>query len=224
MLRAVALLASLAVLAAPALAADKETDCLPVPGIGCWYAPDGAPADAPLLVYLRGHHPAYGPSVPPEQYLDSSRRAFSMFGLEAIARGKGAVLLVTYRSGLGVTPADIAALALTAKRSFPKTFVAAHSGGYKALEATLAAGVVPSRVVLLDSFYGADDGLAQTLQRLISTGTGCAGFYTPHNKANYDAAFKNGISCVIDAFDSDSQHNPAVGRCLAGYLEGRSCK
>lgn len=218
MIQAAALLASLAV---PVLAADV---CLPVPGIGCYFAPDSAPVDAPLLVFLRGHHPAYGPSVPAGKYLESSRQAFDSFGLGKIARSKALVLLVTYRSALAVTNTDLAELAKDKKRTFSKTILAAHSGAYTGLTATLDGGLSPSRVILLDSFYGGDDGLAQKLQRLISAGTGCAGFYTPHNKANYDAAFKNSIACGVDRFHNDDQHNPAVGRCLADYLDGRSCK
>jgi hypothetical protein len=61
------------------------------------------------------------------------------------------------------------------------------------------------------------------LQRRISAGTACSGFYTPHNEKNYETGYKRAIQCSIDAMKSNDQHNPAVGRCLGGYLDGRSC-
>lgn len=223
MMRPALLAAALAFLPAPALAAEAE-DCLPLPGIGCWFAPEGAAADAPLLVYLRGHHGTYGADVPAARWLASSRQAFAAYDLGRIAAQKGVVVLVTYRSGLGVRPEDVAALAAESKRTFPRTIVAAHSGGFVGLGRTLDSGLAPARVVMLDDFYGAGgDGLAQKLQRAVSAGAGCSGFYTPHNKKNFEAGFQRAVACSVDGLSSDSLHNVAVNRCLAGYLDGRSC-
>jgi hypothetical protein len=223
MMRPVLLAAALAVLTAPARAAGPE-DCRPLRGIGCWFAPEDAPADAPLLVYLRGHHGVYGPDVPAGLWLTTSRQAFAAFDLGRIAAQKGVVVLVTYRSGLGVRPEDVAALAAESKRTFPRTIVAAHSGGYVGLGRTLDSGLSPARVVMLDDFYGAGvDGLAQKLQRAVSAGAACSGFYTPHNKKNYEAGFRRAVACSVDGLSSDSLHDPAVNRCLAGYIDGRSC-
>lgn len=224
MLRAASLFAALAVLTPGARAQAPGEDCLPLAGVGCWFAPKGAPADAPLLVYLRGHHPGHGPNVPAAQCLASARQAFAAYELGRLAQEKGVVVLVTYRSGLGVTPGDLSALALEAKRSFSKTILAAHSGGYVGLGRTLDSGTTASRVVMLDDFYGAGaDGLPLKLQRLISSGAGCSGFYTPHNEKNYLTGYKRSIQCSVDALKGDDQHNAAVGRCLGGYLDGRSC-
>lgn len=224
MLRRASLLAALTVLTTAANAQVKDADCLPLAGVGCWFAPEGAPADAPLLVYLRGHHPGHGPNVPAGQWLASSRQAFGAYELGRTARDKRIVVLVTYRSGLGVKAGDLAALAEESKRTFTKTILAAHSGGYVGLGATLDYGMNPSRIVMLDNFYGAGGGgLASKLQRLISAGSSCAGFYTPHNKKNYDSGYKNAVACAVDGLSSDAQHNAAVGRCLGGYLDGRSC-
>lgn len=220
MSRLPALLAALAVLAT---AGRAEEECRPLPGVGCWFAPGDAPAGAPLLVYLRGHHPTLGPNVPEGQWLASSRQAFSAYGLAKTAREKGVVVLVTYRSGLGVKPGDVAAVAAESKRDFAKTILAAHSGGYVGLGKTLDADLTPARVVMLDDFYGAgSDGLARKLQRAISLGAACSGFYTPHNRKNFETGYR-GVACSVDAMGSDAQHNPAVGRCLGGYLDGRSC-
>lgn len=225
MLRSIALLAALAILATAARAAAKDEDCLPLAGIGCYHAPEGLPLDAPLLVYLRGHHPSLGPNVPAGQFLASARQAFTAYELGRIAQEKQVVVLVTYRSGLGVTDSDLAGLAQEAKRTFSKTILAAHSGGYVGLGRTLDSGLPASRIVMLDDFYGAGgDGLAMKLQRRISAGTACAGFYTPHNKKNYDTGYKGSIQCSIDALGSDALHNPGVARCLGGYLDGRSCQ
>jgi len=215
-----AILAALAVLATAGRAAEE---CRPLPGVGCWYAPEDAPAGAPLLVYLRGHHGTYKADVPADQWLASSRQAFSAYGLAKTAREKGVVVLVTYRSGLGVKPGDIAAVAAESKRTFGGTVLAAHSGGYVGLGKTLDADLTPARIVMLDDFYGAgSDGLARKLQRAVSLGAACSGFYTPHNRKNFETGYR-GVACTVDAMGSDAQHNPAVGRCLGGYLDGRSC-
>lgn len=220
MLRLVLVAAALGVLASSGRAAE---DCRPLAGVGCWYAPEDAPADAPLLVYLRGHHGTYKADVPADQWLSSSRQAFSAYGLGKTAREKGVVVLVTYRSGLGVKAGDVAAVAAESKRTFSKTILAAHSGGYVGLGRTLESGLSPARVVMLDDFYGAgSDGLAKKLQHAISLGAACSGFYTPHNRKNYETGYRS-VACTVDAMGSDAQHNPAVGRCLGGYLDGRSC-
>lgn len=222
MLRTGLVLALSAVLAAAARAGGGE-DCRPLPGVGCWFAPEDAPPGAPLLVYLRGHHGTHGPNVPPGLWLESSRRAFAAFELGRIAREKRLVVLVTYRSGLGVTPGDLAAVAADSKRTFPATILAAHSGGYVGLGKTLDSDLTPSRIVMLDNFYGAGgNGLAAKLQRAISRGAACSGFHTPHNKKNFESGYRN-VACAVDALGSDAQHNAAVGRCLGGYLDGRSC-
>lgn len=209
-------------LALPARAQSSE--CLPVPDIGCWYASEGAPADAPLLIYLRGHHPALGADVPKGKALESARQAFEFYGLGRIARANGVAVLVTYRSGIAVSDADVAALAASAKRAFSKTILAAHSGAYVGLGRTLDAGLAFSRVLMLDDFYGAGGGgLSQKLQRAVSGGASCFGFYTPHNKANYTTGYKPVVACRVDEFKSDGEHNPAVERCLGRYLDGLSC-
>lgn len=218
-----ALLLALA-LAPAARAQEKADSCLPLEGVGCWFAPADAPADAPVLVYLRGHHPSLGPNVPAAQALASSRQAFLAYGLGELAARRRLVVLVTYRSGLGVSPDDLAALAKESGRAFSGTFLAAHSGGYVGLGRTLDAGTTASRVVMLDDFYGAgSDGLPMKLQRLISSGASCAGFHTPHNEKNFEKGYRRAIACSVDALKSDDQHNAAVGRCLGGYLDGRSC-
>jgi hypothetical protein len=224
MTRTALLLAALAGLTTISRAEVKSSECLPLERVGCWYAPEGAPAGAPLLIYLRGHHPAYKAAVPSGQFLASARQAFMAYGLGKTAREKQVVVLVTYRSGLGVTDEDVADLEKEANRTFARTILAAHSGGYVGLGRTLDSGMAPSRVVMLDDFYGAGaDGLPQKLQRLIAAGMRCSGFHTPHNKKNYETGYKRAIQCSIDAMDEDDQHNAAVGRCLAGYLDGRSC-
>ncbi|MBI5245961.1 MAG: hypothetical protein HY923_02175 [Elusimicrobia bacterium] len=224
MSRLALLLAALSGLLGSARAETAGSECLPVEKIGCYYIPEGAPADAPLLVYLRGHHPSYAANVPAAQFLASARQAFTAYGLRKTAEENRTGLLVTYRSDLAVTPADLAAFSKAAKRTFPKTIIAAHSGGYVGLGRSLDAGTSASRVLMLDNFYGAgSDGLPQKLQRVISAGAGCAGFYTPHNKKNYETGYLRAVSCSIEPMKDDGQHNAAVVRCLGGYLNGGTC-
>lgn len=166
-----------------------------------------------------------GPSVPAAQFLSSARQAFVAYGLGKTAAEKRSVLLVTYRSGLGVSPAVVDSLRDQSKKSFSSIAVAAHSGGYVGLLKTLEAGVVPARILMLDNFYGkGGGGLASRLQRLISSGARCGGFYTPHNRVNFEEGYKKTVNCSIDGLGSDGQHNAAVNRCLGGYLDGRPCQ
>lgn len=224
MLRA-ALLAALALAAPAARAEGGAEECLPLARVGCVYAPEGLSEDAPLLVYLRGHHPTMRADVPPAQFLASSRQAFSAYGLGGVARAKGVTVLVTYRSGVGVSPDDVAAAGQALGRRFSKVLLAAHSGGYVGLGRTLDLGTTAARVVMLDDFYGAgSDGLPAKLQKVIALGASCSGFYTPHNAKNYAAGYRKAIACDVDSFGSDDQHNAAVARCLGGYLDGRSCR
>lgn len=218
-------LAVCTLLTTPVAAQVKADDCLPLDQIGCWYAPPGLPSDAPLLVYLRGHHPTLGPNVPPTQFLASSRQAFTSYGLDKPAADRKMVVLVTYRSGLGVSPAVVDSLTEESKHAFSSISVASHSGGYVGLLKTLEAGLAPAKVLMLDNFYGqGGGGLASRLQRLISSGARCSGFYTPHNRVNYEAGYKKTVNCAVDGMASDAQHNPAVNRCLNGYLDGRPCQ
>lgn len=218
-------LAVLVLLAAPLQAQIREDACVPFEGVGCWYAPEGLPSNAPLLVYLRGHHPAMGPNVPAAQFLSSSRQAFVHYDLGKTAAEKKTILLVTYRSGVAVSPAVVDSLAQEAKRAFSKVTVAAHSGGYVGLLKSLEAGLAPSGFVMLDNFYGkGGGGLASRLQRLISSGARCSGYYTAHNKANFEDGYKKSVNCAVDDLGKDSEHNPGVNRCLGGYLDGLPCQ
>jgi len=166
-----------------------------------------------------------GPNVPAAQFLASSRQAFLAYDLGKTAAARKSVLLVTYRSGLGVSPALVDSLRDESRKTFSSIALAAHSGGYVGLLKTLEAGLAPDRVLMLDNFYGkGGGGLASRLQRLISSGTRCSGFYTPHNKVNFEEGYKKAVNCSVDGMGSDAQHNAAVNRCLGGYLDGRPCQ
>ncbi|MDE2143540.1 MAG: hypothetical protein KGJ84_14125, partial [Elusimicrobia bacterium] len=197
-LTAVIIAAGLA--AVPVRADPAETDCLPAPGnVGCAYVPANAPPDATLLIYLRGFHPKYKGNVPDSECLASSRQAFIHYGLGSLADEKGLGVLVTCRSNQAVTEAVISAFSKSAGRPFAKRILAAHSGGYVGLGGTLDAGVAASRILMLDDFYdGNPAGLARKLQLAVSAGASCAGYFTPHNKKRYEAAYKPNVACAVD--------------------------
>ncbi len=208
--------------------------CLPLAGVGCWYAPTPLSGNPPLLVYMRGHHPSYRADVPPAQALASARQAFEFYGLAAAAQAAGHVLLVTYRSGLAVSEADVRRLAAETGFTFSRRVAAVHSGAYVGLSATLAGGLALDRLLLLDCFYSGSPALAQAVQARFPTGA-CGGFYTPHsfsrgsgrgvydNEANYLANFKpHAPGCPI-AKRPNGEHNRGVNLCLAAYLNGVPC-
>ncbi|MBI4346609.1 MAG: hypothetical protein HY553_07120, partial [Elusimicrobia bacterium] len=77
----------LVALAALAGAAPGSALCVAVEGVGCLYAPAtlSQEAPAPLLVYLRGHLPPHGGSVPGPERVASARQAAAKFELYRLA-------------------------------------------------------------------------------------------------------------------------------------------
>ncbi|MDX6769700.1 MAG: hypothetical protein SF051_09225 [Elusimicrobiota bacterium] len=216
-----ALLAVLLLAPAAARAAPAES-CVELKGVGCVYAPSGSGGSLPLLVYLRGHHPRYAAAVPAGEALASARQAFSFYGLGDAADAAGHAVLVTYRSGLAVTEADAARAASAAGVTFTRRVVAAHSGGYVGLGATLAGGLSFERVIMLDDFYSSSPALAQQVQARFPADA-CMGYYTPHIAAVFEAVFRpNAPGCRVERL-GPNDHNAGVNRCLAGYLRGRPC-
>lgn len=209
----------LALLLAPAFA--EEHPCRPVPGVGCWYGPEAW--NGPVLVYLRGHHPTLGARVPEAELVASARQAFEFYGLRGAADAAGARVLVTGNSPL-VVRAD------TLSKLEPRgVVVAAHSGGYAALENTLSGLAGVNRVVLLDMFYGAaPQGETPTLTRIAravaATGAACSGFYTSHNWERYKRYFRDEAPACAVVDGSAYGHNAGVNRCLPAFLSGADCR
>lgn len=208
----------LALLLAPAFA--EEHPCQPVPGVGCWY---GAQAwNGTVLVYLRGHHPSLGPRVPQAELVASARQAFEFYGLRGAADSAGARVLVTGNSPLVVGAETLA------KLGAQRVVVAAHSGGYAALERTLAGLPGLERVILLDMFYGAAPvGDTPTLTRIAravkATGAACSGFYTSHNWERYKLYFRDEAPACAIQDGAAYGHNGGVNRCLPAFLAGSPC-
>lgn len=213
------LAAVLLALAVPGVAAEHP--CKPVPGLGCFYAPASAGNTLPLLVYIRGHHPRLGRDVPPGAWRESSRQAFDDYHLKQVADETGHAVFVTYRHDVPANQAAILKLVGASQLSFNRYVLAAHSGGNVGLRLTLAArGVEFERVFLLDLFYFTDTALSRNIQ---SKFTGrCLGFITPHGNvmANYETYFRPYAGgCKIEPLPN-GDHNVAVNRCLAAYMNG----
>lgn len=201
-------------------AAAQEHPCRPVPGVGCWYGAETW--NGTVLVYLRGHHPGHSSRVPAGELVASARQAFDFYGLRGAADSAGARVLVTGNSPLVVGAETLAKLEPT------RVVVAAHSGGYIALERTLAGLPGVERVVLLDMFYGAAPvGDTPTLTRIAravkATGAACSGFYTAHNWERYKLYFRDEApACSVQDGDPFG-HNAGVNRCLPAFLAGNPC-
>ncbi len=215
-----ALLAALPPAARPAPAAKA---CREVPGFGCFYAPPSLSGSAPLLVYLRGWWGPYKGAVPASRLLASSRQAFVAYGLGTLADKKGVAVLVTGSSSVSVAPADVSQLSADSGLKFEKTILAAHSGGYVGLAATLTAGVKADRLLMLDDWYEDTGALAGQLQQAISSGATCAGYHTKHNKKNWETVYKPSVQCSIDDMGADTEHDRGVQRCLGAYLTRATC-
>jgi hypothetical protein len=209
------------------LASAQTPACAPVDGIGCVYVSPKASEDgtAALFVYFRGWVSPYNGSVPVSERLRSSRSAFVNYDLDRAADAAGAVLLVTGSSDAAVRDADVDALEKKVGRRFSRLILAAHSGGYAGLAASLPQNRTVARVIMLDDFYF-DDGpgsLGHRVADLVAKGAACAGFYTPHNKDRYEQRFKPYLACSVDAFGKDD-HDAKVKQCLRGYATTGTCR
>ncbi|MEK7857842.1 MAG: hypothetical protein AAB320_01755 [Elusimicrobiota bacterium] len=204
-----------------AIAAASGPVCQPFGALGCFYAPPAAEGTrTPLLIYLRGWLNGQG-QVPPESCLASARQAFAVYQIEKAAAAAQSAVLVTCSSHLGVTPSDVVALEKEAGRGFSGTILAAHSGGYVGLGKTLASGVTPQRIIMLDNFYLNKD-LSKKIQAAVYGGAACAGFYTKHNTDGYEKNFKPFVQCVVD-YHEDYGHEGGVAKCLPSYLKQTTC-
>ena len=213
-------------LAAGLAAAQTPPACAPVPGIGCVYVSPKAAEDgsAPLFVYFRGWVKPYNGSVPVPERPSSAQGAFSTYGLGAAADAAGAILLVTGSSDAAARDADIDALEKQVGRRFSRLILAAHSGGFVGLNASLPQRRAVARVIMLDDFYFNDgpDSLGRRVAALVGKGAACAGYYTPHNKDRWEQRFKPYLACPVDAF-GPNDHDAKVGACLAGYATTGTC-
>lgn len=208
----------LALLLAPASA--QEHPCREVPGVGCWYGPEAW--NGTVLVYLRGHHPDHSWRVPAGELVASARQAFDSFGLRGAADSAGARVLVTGNSPLVVGPETVAKLGAR------RVVVAAHSGGYSALERTLSGLQGIERVVLLDMYYGAapvgeTPRLTRIARAVKATGAACSGYYTSHNWERYKLYFRDEAPDCAVQDGTAFGHNGGVNRCLPAFLAGIPC-
>ena len=171
---------------------------------------------------MRGWYASYEGRVPPDACLASSRQAFTRYGLGETARVAKTAVLVTCSSDRGVTESDVAALERDSGKAFSGRILAAHSGGYVGLEASLLAGLVFQRLLMLDDFYFGTD-LSPKIQARVSAGASCAGFYTAHNLKRYETRFRSAVACSVEPHD-DLGHDETVVKCLASYLTRGSCR
>lgn len=209
----------LALALSPAFA--EEHPCRPVPDVGCWYGPEAW--NGTVLVYLRGHHPKLSSRVPAGELVASARQAFEFYGLRESADAAGARVLVTGSSPL------VPGAETVAKLEPQRVVVAAHSGGYIALERTLTGLPGVNRVVLLDMFYGAaPQGETPVLTRIAravaATGAACSGFYTSHNWDRYKRYFRDEAPACAVQDGAAYGHNAGVNRCLPAFLAGAGCQ
>jgi hypothetical protein len=177
------------------------------------------------MIYFRGWTKDHDGSVPVAERLRTSRAALGDYALNRAAAAIGAVLLVTGSSDAAVRDADIDALEKQTGRSFSRLILAAHSGGYVGLTASLPKRRDVERVIMLDNFYFNDgpDSLGHRVADLVGKGAKCAGFYTPHNKDRYEQRFKPYLTCAVDPFGKND-HDAKVIDCLTGYAATGSCR
>jgi hypothetical protein len=212
-------------LAATLAVAQTTPACAPVPGIGCVYIPstasDGA---APLFIYFRGWLAPHNGSVPAKERVSSAGQAFTFYGLGPAADAAGAVLLVTGSSDVSVRDADVDALEKQLGRRFTSLILAAHSGGYVGLGASLPPKRKVERVIMLDDFYFDDSAasVGRAVADVVQRGAACAGYYTPHNKDRWEQRFKPYLTCPVEAF-GPNDHNAKVNECLKGYATTGTC-
>ena len=198
-------------------------DCVPVKNTGCYF--NGAPAgkNAPLLIYYRGwlsdiNYPGGGLNgghISGEaDILRSARAALDFYGLKRLAQEKGLVVLVTGSSDIVFTRQDVANLQRELDYVFPAVHVAAHSGGYVGLSASIDSLDRVDGMILLDPFYS---DFAAKLRPWIRSGASCGGFYTPHNEKRYNDYF-SALGCAVESRADASDHEYYVPTSLANNL------
>jgi hypothetical protein len=221
--RRAAAFALLAALASVARAAPPASACRDVPGLGCFYAPESVDDAPALLIYIRGWYWKYKGVVPSSRLLNSARQAFSAYDLGTLADKQNLAVLVIGSSSIGFTPADRAALSALTGLTFGRTILAAHSGGYVGMGASLSAGTKVDRLLMLDDWYETSGTLAAQLQQMISAGASCAGYYTQHNEKKWETVYKPTVSCPVDDMGPDTEHDRAAQRCMDAYMTRASC-
>lgn len=211
-------------LALPAAAA--ASDCSAHGRQMCWYAGKGVDAGrAAVLVYFRGHWGDYKGDVPPGERLASARSAFSTYELKRVADDNKLIVLVTGSSDVSVSDRDLDDIAAAAKATIASLRLAAHSGGFVGLGASLKQLGFAERIILLDAFYFGEDLSKQVAER-VARGAACTGFTTPHNKKRWSERFAArlpGKACPIDHYLAASEHEDAVRRCLGPYQSRTTC-
>ncbi len=194
-------------------------DCVPVKNIGCYFS--GAPTGkhAPLLIYYRGwlsdtNYPGGGLNgghiTGEANILRSARAALDFYGLKRLAQEKGLVVLVTGSSDIVFTRQDVASLQRELDYVFPEVHVAAHSGGYVGLSASIGSLDRVDGIILLDPFYS---DFSARLRPWIKGGAACGGFYTPHNEKRYNEYFSS-LGCAVESRSSASDHERYVPTSL----------
>lgn len=213
----------------------EPSQCRMFGKLGCYYLPSSLDGrrNSRVLVYLRGHHPSWGGTVPENQREESARRAFAGFELGRIAEEERVALFVTASSHLPVSPKDLKEVGDFLGMIFDGTVLAAHSGGYAGLAASLPSFEGVDQIIMLDNFYfGAD--LTRLVKAKTDAGAACAGFYTRFkygkdkkgNKVRYEENFKPLIgpaACPVEQRD-DFGHNEGVNRCLGPFLHRQPCR
>ncbi len=214
--------------------ASGPEDCVSVPSVGCVYAPSSAGPHPPLLIYMRGFWGDYKNAVPPKLALKSSRQAFAEYGLDKVADATHSAVLVTYTSSLVVSETTIEKLGAQTGLEFSRRVVAAHSGAYEGLEASLDARLQVDRLIMLDDFYSGP-ALAKKIQVRFPSRGSCAGYYTPHtfkrkngtiydNRAHFQATFRPfAPNCVIEELP-EGNHDAGVKDCLLSYMTRETCR
>ena len=202
---------------------DESADGVPVKKIGCYFNGARSGKQAPLLIYYRGwlnktNCPGCGLSggkiTGEYNILRSARSALEFYGLKRVALKKGLVVLVTGSSNIAVAQADIANLQRELGYVFPRVYVAAHSGGYAGLAASMGSLDRVDGIVLLDPFYS---DFSSKIRPKTQGGAACGGFYTPHNEARYKNNF-SGLKCAVELKSSPGSHERQVEPCLEKNL------
>jgi hypothetical protein len=175
-----------------------------------------------LLVYIRGWWGQYHGHVPAKLLTASARSVFKEAGLRKTADDRGLAVLVTGSSDVAVNETDVRAVERALGRPFAFVWVAAHSGGYDGLTASLADLRPAGRIVMLDDFYFPKAPLADMVRARALAGAKCTGFVTRHNLDRWNERFRPFVPCPVDVFENED-HTPAVARCLAAYLDKTTC-
>ena len=201
---------------------SSKVECVAFREMGKFCYPTGPTGPAPLLVFIRGLYQGSGRVESTAARMTAANAALEAYQLSSFKRP----VLIMGSSHLGLEQTSILELEALYQRynlgEFTQYTLAAHSGGYDGLFATLREAVslqipMPEAIIMLDNFYSVQPANTELYRKVLEGGVSCGGFLTDHNLDRYRRLYKNPKCTVIGP--ENQNHNTSVLPTLQKFLK-----